>query len=78
MFLIYKAKVENQLNKKSKRVKSDKEGEYVLMNDYYVKKCIINEVTPPYSPESNGVAKRKKLKEIMNVMLVSSSTLDNL
>ena len=81
MFLLYKAEVENQLNKKTKRVRSDKEGEYVMMNDYYVKKCIIHEVTPPYSLESNGVAKRKKnrtLKEIMNAMLVSSLTPDNL
>ena len=58
MFLLYKANVENQLNKKSKRVMSDEGGEYVLMNDYYVKKYIIHEVTPPYSPKSNGVAKR--------------------
>ena len=54
MFLTYKAKVENQLNKKIKRIRSDKGGEYVLFNDYCVKEGIIHEVTPPYSPESNG------------------------
>jgi len=81
MFLLYKAEVENQLNKKTKRVRSDKGGEYVMMNDYYVKKCIIHEVSPPYSLKFNGVAKRKKnraLKEIMNDMLVSFLTPDNL
>jgi len=30
------------------------------MNDYCEKKGIIHKVTPSYSPESNGVAKRKK------------------
>ena len=37
-------------------------------------------MTPPYSPKSNGVAekKNKTLKEIMNYLLVSASTPDNL
>jgi len=50
------------------------------MNYYYEKKGIIHEVTPFYSPKSNGVAKKKNrtLKEMVNVMLVSSSTPNNL
>ena len=80
MFLSYKAEVENQLNKKIKRVRSDRGGEYILFNDFCEKEGIIHEVTPPYSPESNGVAERKNrtLKKIMNAMLVSSSIPDNL
>ena len=68
MFLSYKAEVENQLDRKIKRIRSDKGGEYIPLNDYCEKEGIIHEVTPPYSPESNGVAERKNrnLKEMMN------------
>jgi len=68
------------LNKKIKRARSNKGGEYVLFNEYCIREDIIYEVTPPYSPESNGVVERKNrtLKEMMNVMLISSSSSDNL
>ena len=80
MFLSYKTKVENQLDKKIKSIRSDRSGEYVSFNDYCVKEEIIHEVTPPYSPESNGVAeiKNRTLKEMMNAMLISSNVPDNL
>ena len=74
-FAMYKNEVENQLNKKIKRVRSDRGGEYIepfgaLCAQY----GIIHETTPPYSPQSNGVAERKNrtLKEMMNAMLISS------
>ena len=69
MFLSYKAEVENQLDRKIKRIKSDRGGEYIPLNDYCENEGIIHEVTPPYSPKSNGVAERKNrtLKEMMNV-----------
>jgi transposase InsO family protein len=60
-FKIYKAEVENQLEKKIKRVRSDRGGEY--LSNYFGEFCaehgIIHETTAPYSPPSNGVAKRK-------------------
>ena len=80
MFLTYKAEVENQMNKKIKRIRSNRGCEYVLFNDYCVKECIIHEVIPLYSPKSNGVGERKNktLKEMMNAMLINSNAFDNL
>jgi len=35
VFLTYKAKIENQLNKKIKRIRSNRGGEYVLFSDFW-------------------------------------------
>ena len=59
-FNLYKQEVENQLNKKIKKVRSDCGGEYVEpFGEFCTRNGIIHEVTPPYSPQSNGVAERK-------------------
>ncbi|CAM8930593.1 unnamed protein product [Rhodiola kirilowii] len=74
-FDMYKLEVENQLNKKIKRLRSDRGGEYVEpFGTLCAQNGIIHEVTPPYSPQSNGVDERKNrtIKEIMNAMLLSS------
>ena len=80
MFLSYKAEVENQLDRKIKRIRSHKRGEYIHLNDYCENEEIIHEVSPPYSPKSNGFLERKNkiLKEMMNSLLVNASTPDNL
>ena len=80
MFLSYKAEVENQLDKKIKRIRSIEGDEYIPLNDYCENEGIIHEVNPPYSPESNGVVEKKNrtLKEMMNSLLVSASAPDNL
>jgi hypothetical protein len=61
-FKIYKAEVENQLERKIKRLRSDRGGEY-FFNEFhllYSERGIIHERTPPNSPQSNGIAERKK------------------
>ena len=72
-FKMYKAEVENQLEKKVKWVQSERGGEY-FSNEFDLFCAvhgIIHERTPPYSPQSNGVAERKKrtLTDLVNVML---------
>ena len=73
-FVLYKNEVENQLNKKIKVLKSDRGGEYESpFVEFCAQHWIIHETITPYSPQSNGVAKRKNrtLKEMMNAMLIS-------
>jgi len=75
-FIKYKTEVENQLGKKIKRLRTDRGGEYDsnLFKGYCESYGIIHETTAPYTPESNGVAehKNRSLKEMTNVMLISS------
>jgi hypothetical protein len=72
-FKIYKAEVENQLERKIKRLRSDHGGEY--FPKYFDELCeehgIIHERMPPYSPQSNGVAERnnRTLSDLVNSML---------
>jgi transposase InsO family protein len=72
-FKAYKAEIENQLERKIKRLRSDRGGEYFSseFTEFYVEHDIIHERTPPYSPQSNGIAERKNrtLTELVNAML---------
>ena len=75
-FKIYKAQVENQFERKIKRLRDDRGGEYISndFSQFCAKHDIIHEVTPPYSPQSNGVAERKNrtLTDLVNIMLESA------
>ena len=75
-FKIYKVEVENQLEKKIKRVWSDCGAEYFSseFDLFCAEHGIIHERTPPYSPQSNGVAERKShtLNDLANAMLDTS------
>ena len=72
-FKIYKIEVENQLERKIKRLKLDRGGEYFLkiFDEFCEEHGTIHERTLPYSPESNGVAERKNhtLIDLVNAML---------
>ncbi|KAL0407798.1 UNVERIFIED_CONTAM: Retrovirus-related Pol polyprotein from transposon TNT 1-94 [Sesamum radiatum] len=82
MFLKYKCEVENQLDKKIKRLRTDRGGEYCtnFLKDFCEKNGIIHETSAPYTPQQNGIAERKNrtLKEMMNAMLLSSGMPDNM
>jgi hypothetical protein len=60
---IYKAEVENQLERKIKRVRPDHGGDYflILFDELCEEHSIIHESTPPYSSESIGIADTKKM-----------------
>jgi hypothetical protein len=71
-FKIYKAEVENQLERKINRLRSDRGGEYFpkIFDKFCEEHGIIHERMPPYSPQSNGVAERKNrtLSDLVNSM----------
>jgi hypothetical protein len=60
-FKIYKAKVENQLERKIKHLRSDHGGEYfsILFDEFYAEHGIIHERIAPYSLESTGLPRGK-------------------
>jgi transposase InsO family protein len=72
-FKAYKAEVENQLERKIKRLRSDRGREYFSseFTEFCMEHGIIYERTPPYSLQSNGIAERKNrtLTELVNAML---------
>ncbi|GJY27989.1 retrotransposon protein, putative, ty1-copia subclass [Tanacetum coccineum] len=53
--------VENQLGKKIKAIRSNRGGEY-MSHEFvnHMKSCgIVSQLTPPYTPQHNGVSKRR-------------------
>jgi hypothetical protein len=72
-FKTYKAKVENQLEKKIEHFRSDRGCEYFSnkFNLFCAEHGIIHERTPCYSHQLNGVAERKNhtLTDLVNAML---------
>jgi transposase InsO family protein len=62
-FKTYKAEVENQLERKIKRLRSDRGAEYFsgVFSDFCVELVIIHERTPPYSSQSNGLLRERTI-----------------
>nr|GEW68114.1 hypothetical protein [Tanacetum cinerariifolium] len=59
-FKVFKSEVENQLRKTIKAILSDRGGEYISQEfKDYLKACeIFQQLTPPYTPQHNGVSER--------------------
>ena len=61
-FKIYKAEAENQLDRKIKRLRSDRGGEYFSneIDSFCAEHGIIHERMPPYSSQLNGGGRNKE------------------
>jgi len=74
------AEMELQHHKTPKAFRTDNGGEYVTkdLQRFFESKGIIHEFTPPYSPESNGVAERlnRTIAEAVRAMVESAVTYD--
>lgn len=75
-FKEFRTRVEKQLGRPIKRLRSDRGGEYRSKESaaYFKEHGIIAETTSPHSPQSNGIAERKNrtLTEMVNSMLLTS------
>ncbi|GJU66512.1 retrotransposon protein, putative, ty1-copia subclass [Tanacetum coccineum] len=60
-FKVFKNEVENQLGKTIKALRSDRGGEYISQEfKDYLKACgIVQHLTPPYTPQHNGMSEKR-------------------
>nr|GEU90539.1 hypothetical protein [Tanacetum cinerariifolium] len=60
-FKVFKNEVKNQLGKTIKALRSDRGGEYISQEfKDYLKACeIVQQLTPPYTPQHNDVSERR-------------------
>ncbi|GJR34394.1 retrotransposon protein, putative, ty1-copia subclass [Tanacetum coccineum] len=68
-FKVFKNEVENQLGKTIKALRSDRGGEYISQEfKDYLKACgIVQQLTPPYTPQHNGVSERRN-RTLLNMV----------
>ncbi|GJY09393.1 retrovirus-related pol polyprotein from transposon TNT 1-94 [Tanacetum coccineum] len=83
-FKVFKNEVENQLGKTIKALRSDRGGEYISQEfKDYLKACgIVQQLTPPYTPQHNGVSERRNrtlldmVRSMMNLITLPLSFWD--
>ncbi|GJX46537.1 retrotransposon protein, putative, ty1-copia subclass [Tanacetum coccineum] len=77
-FKVFKNEVENQLGKTIKAIRSDRGGEYISQEfkDYLKAYGIVQQLTPPYTPQHNGVSERRN-RTLLNMVrsMMSLTTL---
>nr|GEV27236.1 hypothetical protein [Tanacetum cinerariifolium] len=83
-FKVFKNEVENQLEKTIKALRSDRDGEYISQEfkDYLKPYGIIQQLTPPYTPQHNDVSERRNrtlldmVRSMINITTLSLSFWD--
>ena len=75
-FKDFKNEVQNQLSKKIKAIRSDRGGEYLSQDfDDYLRDCgIVSQLTPPGTPQWNGVFERRNRTLLDMVRSMMSQT----
>ncbi|GJY81285.1 retrotransposon protein, putative, ty1-copia subclass, partial [Tanacetum coccineum] len=77
-FKVFKNEVENQLGKTIKAIRLDQGGEYISQEfKDYLKACgIIQQLTPPYKPQHNGMFKRRNQSATYILNMVPTKKVD--
>ncbi|KAJ9542704.1 hypothetical protein OSB04_029210 [Centaurea solstitialis] len=78
-FREYHNEVQNQLDRKIKFLRSDRGGEYLSQEfgNHLIECGIVSQLTPPYTPQMNGVSKRsnRTLLDMVRSMMCRSTLL---
>ncbi|GJX62742.1 retrotransposon protein, putative, ty1-copia subclass [Tanacetum coccineum] len=77
-FKVFKNEVENQLGKTIKALRLDRGGEYISQEfKDYLKACgIVQQLTPPYTPQHNGVSERRNQSATRILNMVPTKKVD--